>query len=85
MKGDGQIGRKRPGRRRPDEDRDVFPFKPGYFADRSEAIGKFHVDRGRRLVLIDDLGLGQSRLAVGHQWTGRFPLKTFPEAKNAAR
>ena len=74
MEGDGQVGRERPGRRRPDED-------GGAAAGQGRELGaqvgddrEPDVDRGRGLVPVLDLGLGQGGLAVEHQWTGRLPL-----------
>ena len=58
---DGEVGRQRPRRRGPDDDRRA---RRGREARQGRHQRELHVDRRRLLVLVLDLGLGQRGLAV---------------------
>ena len=68
MKGDRQVGRNRPGCRRPDQHRDVAARElRDAAAQLSRAVGRereLDVDRGGGVILVFDFGLGQRRAAV---------------------
>jgi len=72
--GDRQVGRERPGGRRPDDKRSP-PATQGLRQGGSRGLhGELHVHRGRRLVFVLHLGLGQRRLAVHAPVNGLEPL-----------
>ncbi len=68
---DRQVGRQRPRRRGPDHHRHrAFARVVGRAVQRADETGfihdaETHVDRGRSLVAVIDLGLGQRRTAIG--------------------
>ena len=64
MHGDGEVGGQRPRRRRPDHEGCAPTAEPGREGARRRLDLELHVDAGRPLVLVLDLGLGQRRLAV---------------------
>ena len=68
MKRDRQVRRDRPGGRRPDQDRDLTPGQRRHRrGERAGAFGcqqELDVDRGRRVVVVLDFGLGERRAAV---------------------
>ena len=74
VKRNRQVGGNRPGGRRPDDDGYLLTCKlrqpPGDIGDQ----GELHVDRRRRVVLVLDLRLRQSRLAGGAPVDGLLPL-----------
>ncbi len=74
MEGDGQVGRQRPGGRRPDED---VGAAPGQGRELGPEVGderEADVDRGRGLVVVLDLGLGQGGPAAEAPVDGALPL-----------
>jgi hypothetical protein len=74
MEGDGHVGRQGPGGRRPDDD---VGAAAGQRRELRAEVGRDlepDVDRGRGLVPILDLGLGQGGPAVDAPVDGPFPL-----------
>ena len=85
MEGDGQIGRKGPGGRRPDDNRDLLSLEPGVFLGHVRDHRELDVDRRRGMVLVLDLGLGQGGLAVDAPVDRPLPLVNVPRGEESGQ
>ena len=78
VKGDGQVRRQGPGRRRPDDDRDRLARERRELRREVRDHREFHINGGRCLVLVLDLRLGQGGLVVGAPVDGTQALVNVP-------
>ena len=62
MDGDGEVRRQGPRRRRPDNDKDIFPGECAIYFCRIGLERKLHIDRRRRVLAILDLSFGERSL-----------------------